>query len=692
MKTLRIRILLVVVGCALLASSISGFISLYNSAKVADNDAYERLSNTCQNYGKDIDEILLRIEVSVNTLADMTVNTIQDLKQFQTSRSYVNQCTDKLKSIALGCANNTDGALTYYVRYNPDFTEATSGIFASRESNDSKFQQLTPTDFSSYEKDDLEHVGWYYIPVNNGKPTWMDPYLNANINVYMISYVVPIVIDNVSVGIVGMDIDFRKIQEIADGVNMNGTGYGFLINGQNQIMTHPKLEFGTELKKNSEELDAFVSGENAEKALSYQYEGEEKVAAFTALHNGMKLVEIAPNSEIRENTTHLFVLMFVAILVAVLVAIGAGLIFSTNIIRPIQHLTEIITDTADLNFKRNPKSAKLVKMQNETGDMARAVQKMRAKLREMVGLIDKAGLNMEGNVEDLYSNMHVVNDICSNNSATAEELAAAMEEAASATDTVTQAIGTINENAKNISELSLNGAENSLQVKKRADDLMQATLEASSRTGNMYNEVREKTETAKKQAEAVKRINELTQNIMDISTQTNLLALNASIEAARAGEAGKGFAVVATEIGTLANQTQETVGDINGIIAQVNSAVNSLVQSLDYTMEFLENTILKDYDEFKEVGKNYSGDANAYERGMTEINDAIKTLVSAIADISTSIREINTTVSESAEGVSEIANKTSEMVLKIEATEDFMEGSRENTDNLNHIVKEFRLE
>ena len=61
------------------------------------------------------------------------------------------------------------------------------------------------------DRDDTEHVGWYYIPVKNGKATWMDPYLNSNVNVYMISYVVPIMIDNEAIGVVGMDIDFNPV-------------------------------------------------------------------------------------------------------------------------------------------------------------------------------------------------------------------------------------------------------------------------------------------------------------------------------------------------------------------------------------------------------------------------------------------------------------------------------------------------
>ena len=179
---------------------------------------------------------------------------------------------------------------------------------------------------------------------------------------------------------------------------------------------------------------------------------------------------------------------------------------------------------------------------------------------------------------------------------------------------------------------------------------------------------------------------------MEISSQTNLLALNASIEAARAGEAGKGFAVVATEIGALATQTQNAVGDIDSIIGEVHNAVSGMVDCLQNAMDFLENTVLGDYKGFMEVGEKYSEDAATFEDGMTKINQSIVTLVDAITDISHSIEEINLTVNESATGVSDIAEKTSEMVQKIEATETFMQDSEESANNLNQIVSEFNLD
>ena len=405
----------------------------------------------------------------------------------------------------------------------------------------------------------------------------------------------------------------------------------------------------------------------------------------------MKLVVTAPTSELQQSSKTLFIWIAIAMLLSVLYGLIVAIIFSNNLVNPIRRLTGIVEDTAELNFKANPYSDKLVKIKDETGDMARAVRKMRKKLREMVNLIETTGMTLGDNVLDLNENMTVVGDICNNNSATAEELAAAMEEAASATDTVNQAIERVNVNAKDIEHLSEQGAENSLQVKERAASLKEMTAEVSDSANSMYEDVWANSKEALEKAQAVERINELTQNIMEISSQTNLLALNASIEAARAGEAGKGFAVVATEIGKLASQTQDAVEDINDIIGQVNSAVEGLTGCLDNTMTFLDKTVRENFASFREIGENYDEDASTYQAGMEQINEAVKELVTAITEITFSTQEINTTVGESAAGVSDIAGKTSEMVQKIQSTDAFMRDSKKSADDLNGIVSEFEL-
>lgn len=692
MKSLKAKIISLIVVCTVLASLIAGTMSLYNSAKIANADSEEKLQQTAQLYGKDIDARLSKVEHEINTLADVTVRNIGDFGQFQTDPEYVRDCTRQVESFALESAANTEGVLTYYIQYNPEI-EAVSGtgVYATRASESEDFRQRGVRELVSYAKEDTEHTGWYYTAVNAGKAVWMDPYANTDMDTNVISYVVPLTVSGVSVGVVGMDVSLDELKQISNRVKCYDGGYGFLVDSENRLLTHPKETYGDSLEKCDAGLASYVASGRNETIKSYSYGGESKEAAYVTLTNGMKLVVTAPLSEIRANSTQLFYLMLAGTAAAVVIAVVIAFIFSIRIVRPIKHLTEIVSDTAALNFAKNPKSMKLVKMKDETGNMARAVQKMRSRLREMVALIDRAGLSLDGNVTTLNTNVGEVTDLCSNNSATTEQLAAAMEEAASATDNVNIAVHTVNTNAKNIEELSKKGTANSQLVKERADSLKKTTQEAAELTTSMYEDVRTKTRVAMEQAKAVEKINELTRNIMEISDQTNLLALNASIEAVRAGEAGKGFAVVASEIGALANQTQETVGDIDGIISQVNRAVDNMVACMDDTIDFLEKTVLRDYNSFMEVGENYSEDASNYEQGMVDISEAVQALVSAIADISFSIREINDTVNESAVGVTEIADKTSEMVQKLGATESFVKDSKTSAEDLNQIVREFDL-
>lgn len=90
------------------------------------------------------------------------------------------------------------------------------------------------------------------------------------------------------------------------------------------------------------------------------------------------------------------------------------------------------------------------------------------------------------------------------------------------------------------------------------------------------NSMKLTTDIAQKLSDAVQEIGVTLNLISDISNSTNLLALNASIEAARAGEAGKGFSVVATEVGNLANSTQQSLTEVKAVIERVQNNVKEI--------------------------------------------------------------------------------------------------------------------
>lgn len=697
MKTIKAKVMGLIVICAVISTALCGGMSFSESVNLADSNAKEIMSMECETSGQKIDAVLERVAQSVDTLAEIAVQTLTDLKQFQTSDAYVKDYTETMRPIALEFANNTQGALTYYIRFNPEFTSPTSGIFASRNSSDEKFEQLTPTDFSIYEPDDLEHVGWYYIPVQNGKATWMDPYLNANINVYMISYVVPIYVDGVSVGIVGMDVDFGGIEKIAGATKVFETGTGSIVNSANQVMYHGNIAFGTALGEvnNGElaELAAALDDDSrAGTEVSYRYDGQKKVAYYQKLENGMKLVLTAPESEIKAQSNRMIYVIAISEGAAILFAALVGFFLSNGITKPIRQMTEIVSRNANLDLRKDEKIDKLATAKDETGAMARAVMEMDEKLRAMVAQLEETGRTVQRNAAQLKDASNMVSEMCSDNSATTEELAAAMEEASATAEDINRNIGTVNGNAKEIRTLSETGESDAGKILERANNLSTTTQKAVERTRTMYEQVREKSDAAIGRAKAVEKINELTQTILQISSQTNLLALNASIEAARAGEAGKGFAVVAEEIGHLASQTQDTVKNIEDIIGEVYAAVNGMKSCLNDSTEFLEKTVLTDYGEFDKVSVQYAADAQNFESSMREITGAVRSLGSAIGDIAEAIDGISKMTGESAQGISLIAEKTTEIVQKTSEETEMVDENRENAEKLAEIVDKFTIE
>lgn len=693
MRSIKARILAAVIVCTLLTSLICGGVSIINSRKTVYQDSQKEMMYACANQAEELNAQMGRVEQSVNTAYHVVLQQLTDVQAFKTDKAYVDAFTEIMAQMLYEIGGNTEGALTAYIRYNPEFTEPDSGVFWSRSSDAEKFEALVPTDFSMYSPDDLEHVGWYYIPVNNGKPTWMDPYLNSNINVYMVSYVIPIVIDGESIGIIGMDIDFAKFTATVDNATVFETGSAFLVNPNGNVAYHKAIEAGTAVSQ--ADASGVIAGALSDpasegKPLNYTYQGELKNMCYQTLTNGMKYVLTAPESEMKSAASRITTLIVVGMLIAVAISVVIGVLMGLAITRPITQISDIVSNTAKFNFAKNANSDKLCKRQDESGNMANSLREMRGSLRSMVADIQRTYSDLDDTLVKLSDTTERVKGMSGENTETTQGLAAAMQETAAAMETVNNTVSQIRERAQVIRDNSRDGEKASLESKQRADDLKNTTGEAQSKTTQMYRGVQERSAAAMEQARAVEKINQLTQSILDISGQTNLLALNASIEAARAGEAGRGFAVVADEIGGLASQTSSTVSNINGITTEVNQAVENMESCLQEILTFLEETVLKDYSDFMGVAEKYTQDASDFEENMKAIGVEVETLLSAIVEIADSVNNITMTVGEAADNISSIAQKTQDVSQLVEGNAELMETNSENVVKLKNIVDMFQ--
>ncbi len=693
MKSIKARILATVIVCTLLTSFICGGVSILNSRKTVYADSQKEMQYACANQAAALNAQMSRVEQSVNTAYEIALQQLTDVEAFKTSKAYVDQFTAIMNEMLYEVGGNTEGALTAYIRYNPEFTEPDSGVFWSRNSDAEEFEALVPTDFTMYSPDDLEHVGWYYIPVQHGKAMWMAPYLNSNINVYMISYVIPIVIDGESMGIIGMDIDFNKFTSTVDNATVFETGSAFLADENGNISYHKSIDAGTAisgLEDSGEMTSALADPAMEGKPVNYTYQGELKDMCYVTLTNGMRYVLTAPESEMKSAASRITMLIMIGMLIAVACSVVIGTIMGMAITKPITQINEIVSNTAQFNFAKNANSDKLCKRHDESGNMANSLREMRASLRSMVADIQTTYSDLDETLLKLSDTTEQVHGMSGENSEMTQGLAAAMQETAASMETVNNTVNQIKQRAQAIRDNSKEGERASLESKQRADDLKNTTGEAQNKTTQMYRGVQEKSAEAMEQARAVEKINQLTQSILDISGQTNLLALNASIEAARAGEAGRGFAVVADEIGGLASQTSATISNINGITTEVNHAVENMESCLQETISFLEETVLKDYSDFMGVAEKYTQDASDFEANMKEIGNEVDTLLSAIVEIADSVNNITQVVAEAADNISSIAQKTEDVSQLVEGNAELVETNSENVVKLKNIVDMFQ--
>ena len=665
MKSIRSKIILGIVLCSLLTAAIVGILSIRSTMRITENDSKENMNYQANALANDMNASITRAEQSVNILADIVTSRLDEQKFFS-DKAYADEFTDEILDLVFKFSEKTEGTITSYIRYNPDYSNPTSGCFLTRDNVTDPFTTVTPTDFTMYDPSDAEHVGWYYIPVQNGAPLWMDPYLNSNINVYMISYVVPIYSeDGTSIGIVGMDIAFNTLTDMVDSVNFLKDGYGMLTKSDAEILYHNSVDAGTnlsELDSTLSDVGSFISSDNSgNEAYSYKYNGTKKLLVSTPLRNGMILSLTAPRKEIYSDAYKLVYTILGAILIACLVCAVVGVVVGNSLAGPIHSLTDIIAKTARLDLTTSTTTDMLMMQNDEIGQMAGGIQDMNYAFREMIESFSNIEQTINGSIDELDSIMRDNNNRTDENNNATQQLAAGMEEATANTHQIVDNVEQVRAQTQDIYDLALKTENDSKAIQERANEMAFRSSESSEKTHQMYEVMKNKSDAAIERSKAVERIHDLTDDIKNISSQTNLLALNANIEAARAGEAGRGFAVVADEIGALSTETMSTVDNISTIVEEVNAAVSNMKDCIEELMEYLEGTVLTDYQMFRQSGEKYKQDADFFIDIMSTVREGTDSLEHHIEEIVQAAGDINNMTEHSAESVDDIAARSDDM-------------------------------
>ncbi|WP_026515275.1 methyl-accepting chemotaxis protein [Butyrivibrio sp. LB2008] len=354
----------------------------------------------------------------------------------------------------------------------------------------------------------------------------------------------------------------------------------------------------------------------------------------------------------------------VVIIISILAVIIALYIVLRHVIRPVikaeAELNEIIEG---INRREGDLTKRItVQSNDEIGALSTGINSFIEHLQKIFMTITNNSSAMDKVVSDVLGSVKTSNSSASDLSALTEELTATMEEVADSAGTINKNTEAVRAEVEEMADKSREINEYSKTMKEHADAMEQSARTTMAETNAKVEEILASLNQAIADSQSVDQVNSLTAEIMSIATQTNLLSLNASIEAARAGAAGKGFAVVAGEIGNLAENSKRTAGNIQEINSVVVDAAHNLSESANELVDYLQNSILPQFEKFVEDGEKYKNNANYIEGVMDDFSNKTEGFKSTFNDIAESINNITTSIEDGVRGVSSAAESTQTLV------------------------------
>ena len=265
--------------------------------------------------------------------------------------------------------------------------------------------------------------------------------------------------------------------------------------------------------------------------------------------------------------------LIISTLLALVLGILAAWLITRQIIRPLRDtLAEVERIASGDLTPREP-----VTRRDELGVLQQGILQMGLTLRELIGGIRNGVTQISSAAEELSAVTEQTSAGVNNQKIETDQVATAMHEMST----------TVHDVARNAEQAAVAATEADNEA--RAGDKVVAEVVAQ--IERLASEVIRSTEAMTVLQGESDKIGSVMGVIRAVAEQTNLLALNAAIEAARAGEAGRGFAVVADEVRGLAQRTQKSTEEIEGLVAGLQSGTKQVATIMLSSRELTDSSV-----------------------------------------------------------------------------------------------------
>jgi methyl-accepting chemotaxis protein len=350
----------------------------------------------------------------------------------------------------------------------------------------------------------------------------------------------------------------------------------------------------------------------------------------------------------------LFSLAIIAVMALLVILIAR------SIVRPlrdsVQAMADIASGESDLTRSLETQG------NDEVTQLARHFNAFTAKLRGVVIQLQASANGLEKASSDLGSNAEQAQT-------RSQQQSQQMELVATAVNEVTYGVQDVAKNAEH--------AANEMRDAESQAHQGQVNIDSSLRQiDHLSGTINQAVEVIRTLSSESTQIGGVLEVISSIAEQTNLLALNAAIEAARAGEQGRGFAVVADEVRLLAQRTQKSTAEIQGMIERLQTHSDAAVKVIADSSRSSQLTIEQ---------------ANQAGQSLTSISQALRNLNSLNASIASATLQQSHVVEDINQNVTQAAQLSQSTAIAAEQSTEASVHLREMSEQLNGLLRQFRV-
>ena len=338
------RFLATVLFAMLAITVVIGSMSIYEVDTYVQEQSQSLMTTVCHNETDRINNGLKNMEKSVIIMERYLMDFFsseEDVLDKEVQKKVIESAESMFVDVTTHTSNK--GSVSFYFRWDPAISDSKAGLFYSKVDGSDEFVSLEPTDISLYDKDDTEHVGWFWEPYEKKAPVWMEPYHNQNNDILMISYVIPMYFGERFIGVVGMDFDYQALVDSVNEIQIYENGFACL-----------ELD-GTVLSAGSthDVNDAATSGE-------YMHISKELV-------NGMELALFVSYDDIRQTRYDIGLQIVCTVLPLAILFTALAAFVVKKISDPLKNLTEAAAklSAGDYNVEIKESNAYEIKLLNE---------------------------------------------------------------------------------------------------------------------------------------------------------------------------------------------------------------------------------------------------------------------------------------------------------------------------------------